>query len=93
MNLANATNLDRKSRARSSVQCSVAGNLGRASPQPARHPGQKKSGLSPTHFSVLLRSALKAKPKDKFVCSIRIRRLPVYFNGSQPDWKQPLFPQ
>jgi hypothetical protein len=52
-----------------------------ANPQAARHTGQKKSGLSPTHFSVLLRSALKAKPKDKFVCSIRIRRFPVNFNG------------
>src|ERR1700691_3979411 len=55
-----------------------------ASPQAARYPGQKKSGLSPTHFSVLLRSALKAKPKDKFVCPLRIRRFQVKFNGSRP---------
>ena len=53
-----------------------------AGPQVARYPGQKKSGLSPTHFSVLLRSA--AKPKDKFVCGFRIRRLRVNFNAPLP---------
>jgi hypothetical protein len=43
---------------------------------------QKKSGLSPTHFSVFLRCALKAKPWDKFVCFLRLRRFPLNFNGS-----------
>jgi hypothetical protein len=78
MNLANATNLDRK--------CGVKVKMvrHRAIPQVARYPGQKKSGLSPTHFSVLLRSALKAKPKDKFVCLLRIRRFAPDFNASRP---------
>ena len=64
----------------------------RANPQAARHPGQKKSGLSPTHFSVLLRSALKAKPKDKFVCSFRIRRFPVEFQRSPAGGETAAFP-
>jgi hypothetical protein len=76
MNLANATNLDRKS----GVKMKMVRR--RAGPQVARYPGQKKSGLSPTHFSVLLRSA--AKPKDKFVCCFRIRRSGVNFNATRP---------
>jgi hypothetical protein len=86
MNLANAANLDGKSGVKVMLRHT-------ASPRVARYPGQKKSGLSPTHFSVLLRSALKAKPKDKFVCFSRIRRFRVNFNATQPAGRRRLFRQ
>jgi hypothetical protein len=50
----------------------------------ATGPGRtkRKVGFRPLISPCFSASALKAKPKDKFVCFLRIRRFWVKFNGS-----------